>query len=188
MSDDKGRNELAVIEQTMRDRPAEYRRDEGMQERYRSLVDARESGGAAVPAKSGGREARKAEIETMMRRDRARYFASPDIQAEYLALVSGDTIAGEPAPAQRQMTAPAASSADTTQTLGVALEPEALSRARERVDAVVANLDPAIAAQLEASFTGLSDKTRAAVALELGPFSRYTCHCGRVLRLQSGQL
>jgi hypothetical protein len=80
--------EIARIEQTMRERPAEYFRDEGMQGRYTDLLTARERHTAA-PARTSTAAAREiSAIETTMRTNAAAYWKSPEMQERYVALIA----------------------------------------------------------------------------------------------------
>src|SRR5271156_5742128 len=109
--------EIAVIEDRMRSDRAGYIRDEGMQSRYRDLLDARESGGAPAPAQSRGRIA---EIEAIMKNDRRAYFKNEALQAEYRALLEAANPGGDRAeerPAVARLIAPAAGPAEARQML-----------------------------------------------------------------------
>lgn len=163
--------EIATIEQTMRERPAEYFRDEGMQGRYRVLVEARGAGGAVKPAEARGRIA---EIEAVMRADPARYWKSEELQSEYRALL----LQTHPEPAEAEPAKPAdassakrdaalAAAGGPEAVLGVKLGPAELAQAGGKIEVVLSNLTPAVARELEGRFRGLSDTCRAAITAEL---------------------
>lgn len=82
--------EIAAVEQQVG--TPSYWADQGLQSRYRGLLDARDTG-AAVPAKPGPAAQRIAEIEKLMRDPRGGYWRGPNaaaLQAEYRALLEGD--------------------------------------------------------------------------------------------------
>ena len=88
MSDSVGQ-EIASIETAIRDAPADYWRDEGMQNRYRALIDARDNGGAR-PAARNAYTRELAQIEKTMRTDMGAYWKSPEMRARYERLL-GET-------------------------------------------------------------------------------------------------
>jgi hypothetical protein len=169
MSDAEISGELAVIETRMRSDRAGYVRDEAQQARYRDLLDARSAGGATVPAQRGGNAAsRRAEIEAIMKSDRASYFKNEALQREYYDLIAADlpaepTEETRPAPAAKQAAQPEAQQAPAAQ----GLEPAEQERASQRVGAVLSNIDPAVARDLEASFAGLTPAAQGVIAREL---------------------
>jgi hypothetical protein len=71
-SGDAVSQEIATIERTMRDTPHEYWRDQGMQERYRGLISARE-GSAPPPAAPSEVDREIASLTALMRTDRRAY-------------------------------------------------------------------------------------------------------------------
>ncbi|MEM9764551.1 MAG: hypothetical protein AAF968_18945, partial [Pseudomonadota bacterium] len=77
----------ARIETTMRERPAEYRRDEALQERYRSLLDA--GGDRPLPA-TPEPSAERAEIERVMRQEPKRYRRDEAMQARYRTILDAE--------------------------------------------------------------------------------------------------
>jgi hypothetical protein len=168
---DAASQEIAVIEGRMTSDRAGYLRDEGMQQRYRDLLDAREAGApAALPAKSGGRIA---EIEAVMKADRARYFRDEALQREYhdlLAAAHPEPASEDraPAPARAREAVAAVSSAEARAILGDH-EPEALERAGGKVRAVFGALGEGTAARdLEATFGTLPPAVRAGIVAEMG--------------------
>src|SRR5689334_11757613 len=80
-----GGTELAEIERTLREAPAEYWRDESMQERYRELVEQPDA--APLPAQT--REL--SELQKLMGDRNSAYWKGPDadvLQSRYRDLVS----------------------------------------------------------------------------------------------------
>jgi hypothetical protein len=181
MSDTEIGTEISVIENTMRERPAEYFKSGEMQQRYRNLLDAREAGGTpAVPAQRGsGGASRRAEIERIMKSDRAGYFKNEALQREYYDLLAADLpaesgeetrpVAARPAAAQPEaQQPPAANSAEARAILGEH-EPETLERAGGKVGAIFGALAEGSAARdLEATFNALPPAVRSGIVAEMG--------------------
>ncbi|MGM0583382.1 MAG: hypothetical protein ACQEUZ_01860 [Pseudomonadota bacterium] len=87
--EDEVSREITEIQEVMRDDAPTYWRDEGMQGRYRELLDAQERGPGA-PAKAGGAQAERAEIERIMRREPRRYWKDPAMQARYREILAAE--------------------------------------------------------------------------------------------------
>lgn len=86
MSEEIG-TEIATIEQTMRSDLAAYQRDGVMQDRYLSLLRARDAGAVMAPSRPPAVERELAEIEKTMRTDLAGYQKNAELQARYLELL-----------------------------------------------------------------------------------------------------
>lgn len=85
--------ELAQISDVHRAEPARYWRDKGMQARRRQLIESQLNGSTQAPARTADaqRSARKLELQSMMREGRnGRYYRSPELQAEYRAIVEAE--------------------------------------------------------------------------------------------------
>ena len=102
--------EIRGIETTMRERPAEYWRDQPTQERYRGLLTAREAGTGA-PAKPDAVGQEIEAIERLMRTDKSAYDRDPALSARYLELLtsreSGATMKSETPVAEARKGLPA---------------------------------------------------------------------------------
>jgi hypothetical protein len=84
-SGDAVSTEIATIERTMREAPNEYWRDQGMQERYRGLISARE-GSAPPPSAPSEVDKEITALQKLMRTNRAEYERSGAAD-RYLALL-----------------------------------------------------------------------------------------------------
>lgn len=88
--------EIAGIERTMAENPRAYWSDDGLQNKYRGLLHARESGGSVTAPPSS----RRAAIEKLMSDTRSDYWRGPDserLQNEYRAILERE--AGHSSPA-----------------------------------------------------------------------------------------
>lgn len=151
--------EIAQIEGLMQDNKSSYWRDTGMQERYRGLVEARDSGGP-VPAAPSANEARKAELEKMMANTKGPYWSGRDaarLQDEYRGILE----AGE-APGAVQIAGEGFRPDDVAywqETYGV--DGETLAAGTESVRAfeadLAADLGPDVAGDLQDAFTASVD-------------------------------
>ena len=126
--------EIAEIESAMQTDNGEYWHSPQMQERYRDLLDARDSGAATPPGNAN--LTRRAEIEKSMASagNSSEYWHSPEMQAEYMKLL--DT----PPPAHEGGRDDATS-------------PE-IAETQERVNTAFQGIDTT---DLDASFMGMSD-------------------------------
>jgi len=110
--------EIAEIENRMSTDRDGYFRDNAIQERYQGLIEARDTGGPAPAPRSAG-EARKAEIEKVMREDRNKYFGDK-LDVEYQQLVAGAGVA----PVKAAPKAPAPASPEAAAAIPAHLQAE----------------------------------------------------------------
>ena len=85
-----------------------------MRDEYRELLERLEAGGQSTPVAAGNDGARRAEIEQVLRTDRALYHRS-GMDKEYLAILqreAGETPAAGPAPAEPATSTPTATQGD----------------------------------------------------------------------------
>jgi hypothetical protein len=161
--------EIISIEQTMREDPRAYVRDEPLQARYRALIDARE-GVAAAPAPVSADAHRRAALQRLMRDPRSAYWRGPEaerLQAEFRALVAADdpaTTATRLAPDAVRAALPAEIVAEWDADGFTA----PLTRAQDAAATILAGLgDRDAAPALMASFGALPECIRVALYREL---------------------
>lgn len=148
--------EIVQIEAQMAADPASYW-NSGAPERYKALIEARESGQPA-PARGASPAAELRSIETLMREEPARYWNAPALQSRYRALLEGQ--------AEREAARPPAEATEheALPTLSEALaenpdlDQDAFMACRGLAsDVLIAVDDPGEAAILRSSFDQLGE-------------------------------
>lgn len=84
--------EIAEIQEVMRDNRAAYFADEGLQQRYRDLLDAQQGGPAPAPKAANEIES----IKNILRTEPHRYWRDEGMQARFRDLLAGEERATSP--------------------------------------------------------------------------------------------